>query len=345
MKKVSVIVPVYKSEKYLHRCIDSILNQAYQNIELILVDDGSPDNSSVICDEYALKDSRVKVIHKENKGVSAARNTGLSNSTGYYVMFVDSDDCIKNTMVGNLLKLLNNDYFDFALSGVNIITYADGVPSKLDIYAMKDKHYSVKSLFEAIIDDYDLVCICSPWGKLYKNSIIKQNSIEFNENIYLGEDTLFVLNYLRFCKELVSSKNVYYNYYRENYDSLFLKYSKEAFEFRELVFNEMRNVMISYYCSECGMSKFEKLYFSALFESISKDFMNFDKSDRKHKMKNIKRFINNKNIRKYICEKKKDKANVMERIAVVGLYILIKFKAKYMFYFILKLYYYKRRNK
>ena len=91
---ISVIVPVYKVEKYLHRCVDSILNQTYRNLEIILVDDGSPDNCGAICDEYAAKDNRIRVIHQENTGVSAARNAGLEACTGEYVAFVDSDDYV-----------------------------------------------------------------------------------------------------------------------------------------------------------------------------------------------------------------------------------------------------------
>ena len=104
---VSVIVPVYNSEKYLNRCVDSILNQTYRSIELILVDDGSPDNSGRICDEYAEKDSRVRVIHKANAGVSAARNSGLEVASGDYATFVDSDDYIEPDMYSDMMEKVN----------------------------------------------------------------------------------------------------------------------------------------------------------------------------------------------------------------------------------------------
>ena len=93
--KVSIIIPVYKVEKYIHRCVDSVLNQTYKNLEILLVDDGSPDNCCAICDEYAIKDTRIRVFHKENGGQSSARNLALDNMTGDYVMFVDSDDYIE----------------------------------------------------------------------------------------------------------------------------------------------------------------------------------------------------------------------------------------------------------
>ena len=103
---ISVIVPVYKVEKYIRKCIDSILNQTYQNIEVILVDDGSPDNCGKICDEYAYLDKRVRVIHKKNGGLGSARNVGLGLAKGQYIMFVDSDDYLTKDSIGTVLKAI-----------------------------------------------------------------------------------------------------------------------------------------------------------------------------------------------------------------------------------------------
>lgn len=112
---ISVIIPVYKTEKYIHKCLDSVLNQTYKNLEVILVDDGSPDNCPVICDEYAQKDSRIKVFHKENGGLSSARNLGLDNMTGDYVSFVDSDDYIESDMIETMLNQLKSKNGDIAI--------------------------------------------------------------------------------------------------------------------------------------------------------------------------------------------------------------------------------------
>lgn len=102
--KVSIIVPVYNSERFIKKCIDSVLNQTYKNIELILVDDCSPDNSPMLCDEYAKEDQRVRVIHQKNSGAGVARKTGLNESNGEYVMFVDSDDWVELDMIEQCLK-------------------------------------------------------------------------------------------------------------------------------------------------------------------------------------------------------------------------------------------------
>lgn len=112
---ISVIVPVYKVEKYIKKCIESIINQTYENLEIILVDDGSPDNCGKICDEYAKKDKRIKVIHKENGGVSSARNLGLEKSNGQYITFIDSDDWIEEEYCEILLTTLKEQNADCAI--------------------------------------------------------------------------------------------------------------------------------------------------------------------------------------------------------------------------------------
>ena len=118
MPLISVIVPVYKVEPYIHRCVDSILEQTYQNLEIILVDDGSPDNCPAICDEYAAKDKRVKVIHKPNGGPSDARNVGMAAATGEYLSFVDSDDWLGNTHFECMMGTIKNE--NWMISGISI---------------------------------------------------------------------------------------------------------------------------------------------------------------------------------------------------------------------------------
>ena len=115
MSKISVIVPVYKAEKFLSNCIKSILNQTYHDLEVILVDDGSPDSSGQICEEYAKKDNRIKVIHQKNAGVAAARNVGLDLATGDYITFVDSDDYIRPQMYEKMLKCAQNNHCDLVM--------------------------------------------------------------------------------------------------------------------------------------------------------------------------------------------------------------------------------------
>ena len=132
MDKISVIVPVYNVEKYLDKCVESIVNQTYKNLEIILVDDGSTDSCPEICDEWAKKDNRIKVIHKPNGGLSSARNAGMDSMTGSYIQFVDSDDYIKSNMIevmyGNIIK---GDY-DVCVCNYSFIDESDNVISATD---------------------------------------------------------------------------------------------------------------------------------------------------------------------------------------------------------------------
>ncbi len=202
-KTVSVIVPVYKVEKYINECVDSIINQTYKNIEIILVDDGSPDNCGKICDEYTQKDERIKVVHKENGGLSSARNCGIDVANGEYITFVDSDDYILDTMVEKMVNLFENHKAD-----VVQVSFTRGK------FVNKNEETTV-FCNEECINNYALDNLVRPeaWGKIFKSSLIKDN--KFNENIKYAEDLELGLSlYKKIDKIVVSNEELYY--YREN---------------------------------------------------------------------------------------------------------------------------------
>lgn len=170
MKKelISVIVPIYNVEKYLSKCINSILEQTYKNLEIILIDDGSDDSSPQICDKYSKKDKRIKVIHKENKGVSSSRNKGLELSTGKYIVFVDSDDYIDKQMIEKLYNNLIENKADISVCNHYYNYQKDTFELKKFLHQKltidnNDKFYN-------IYNDYSLSTII-PWGKIYKKEI------------------------------------------------------------------------------------------------------------------------------------------------------------------------------
>lgn len=198
---ISIIVPVYKAEKYLSRCVDSLLAQTYTNFELLLIDDGSPDKSGVICDEYALKDSRVRVFHKENGGVSSARNLGLENARGEWITFIDSDDWIKNEF---LEKLLVDFDIDLCVGG-NVCS--SGCYMKLH-----DRLYDRKIITNFIKQYLPTQLLHTVWGKLLKREIIIKNNIRFSEDVRFGEDTLFSYQYLCHCNSIMTVSYCGYNY-------------------------------------------------------------------------------------------------------------------------------------
>lgn len=201
---VSIIVPVYNAEKYLNRCIDSILSQTMTDFELLLIDDGSKDNSGRICDEYAEKDDRVRVFHKPNGGVSSARNLGLDNAKGKWITFVDADDRCSCDYLEHLLSKVDDDT-DL------IISYAvicDSTGEKAEVYP----EYRVNATnFERLFVDSDMHWHTSPWAKLYRASIIYENSLRFNEMMHIGEDADFLFSFMLITDKIyVSSDTDYY---------------------------------------------------------------------------------------------------------------------------------------
>lgn len=189
---VSIIVPVYKVEEYLDECIGSLVNQTYHNIEIILVDDGSPDNCPQMCDDWASRDNRIKVIHKSNGGVSSARNEGLNVANGAWIWFVDSDDTVSITALEKLTKYVDD---------VDLVVFN----AKVDKLYVKDKNF---------FDDYYFKYQFGfePWNKLYKKSIIENNNLKFDTQETIGEDLLFNITYYQYANTYKFTILKYYNY-------------------------------------------------------------------------------------------------------------------------------------
>ncbi|MBE6534229.1 MAG: glycosyltransferase [Ruminococcaceae bacterium] len=204
MSKISVIVPVYNVEKYISSCLDSILSQTHTDLEIICVNDGSTDSSGQILDEYAKKDSRIKVFHKENGGVSSARNLALENATGEYIGFVDSDDYIAPDMYSSLLSNIVDNNADIAECGIAYVTEnGDAKNGVSKVYSLSEQKQILKAFF---LKDMGIVI----WNKIFKSEIV--NNQRFNENYKIGEDSLFLYNCLKDANKIVGIDTVGYYY-------------------------------------------------------------------------------------------------------------------------------------
>lgn len=188
---VSVIVPIYNTQKYLARCLDSIINQTESDLEIILVDDGSADDSGRICDDYEKKDKRFRVIHKENGGVSSARNSGIDMMSGDYCCFVDSDDCILENYISVLLNNLKSYRCNISACGLSRCGNG-GASSKVTVLNRREAQLSLFNEKDGIKGFIG--------GKLFKTDVIKKNNIKFDENQTLAEDILFLFDYLMCCR-------------------------------------------------------------------------------------------------------------------------------------------------
>ncbi|MCQ2217109.1 MAG: glycosyltransferase [Paludibacteraceae bacterium] len=202
---VSVVVPVYKAESTIRRCVDSILAQTYCNFELILVDDGSPDNSGTICDEYAQSDIRVKVFHKENGGVSSARNLGIDNASGKYLVFVDSDDTVTPDY---LLSMMQVESSQLVIGGIH--KDMDGVH---EYWTLQERRVSIPDdLKDAWSRPNDLYIYIFPTAKLYLMEVVKKYHIQFDTRLFYSEDFCFVMDYMSKVDSFDLIEGIGYNY-------------------------------------------------------------------------------------------------------------------------------------
>ena len=215
---VSIIVPVYNAEKYLNRCVDSILSQTMTDFELLLVDDGSKDNSGRICDEYAEKDARVRVFHKPNGGVSSARNLGLDNARGEWITFCDADDVVLPSWL--------SIFIDNACDSVDYVI--QGFITDKAIFESEDVEFTNRRKFffpfegpmqDGLLLMNDNSMLGYVWCKLYKHSIIENYNVSFNESYSYQEDLVFNLTYLQHCKIIKSCEDIGYSYYVPNWES------------------------------------------------------------------------------------------------------------------------------
>ena len=207
--KVSIIVPVYKAESFLSRCVDSILNQEYRDFELLLVDDGSPDSSGDICDSYAANDSRVRVIHQANSGVSAARNHAIEEARGTYLQFLDSDDWITPDATKLLVRSAEDFQADLVIADFYRVI-GERVSHKGDID--EDEVISREEFAEHMMEnpaDYYYGVI---WNKLYRRDLIEQHHLRMNPDISWCEDFMFNLEYIRYASRFYALKTPIYYY-------------------------------------------------------------------------------------------------------------------------------------
>ena len=247
--KVSIIVPVYNVEKYLDRCMESLLGQTLKDIEIILVDDGSPDNCPQMCDEYAKRDSRVKVVHKENAGLGYARNSGLEVATGEYVAFVDSDDYVEYDMYERLYEAINTNNVGMVLCGFyrdkqgkKTEAVIDNMPKKEKII---DSHadYITNLIGQLPSAHLNVFYGYAVWNILFSNEIIKKHQIRFkSERVYLSEDILFQVEYAAKIKTVLLYPTPFYNYCL-NPGTLTTKYDFKRYDKAVVLYEKIKEVL------------------------------------------------------------------------------------------------------
>lgn len=240
MAKISVIIPIYNAEVYLEKCLESIKNQSFTDYEVLLIDDGSTDNSGKICDVFATKDTRFKVIHKSNGGVSSARNIGINHAKGEWICFMDSDDTAETNYLLHLYRGVNQQKDILIIQGFKTILPKD----QSHVRTFETHLYTTSDMYKLFENLYTNRC-GHPFAKLYNTQIIQQNQIYFIEQIHYAEDVMFMLTYMCYIKAIQTLDGYNYNYYiRDNSNSL----SQRIFSFES-----------EYICYETYIDRINKL--------------------------------------------------------------------------------------
>ena len=247
---ISIIVPIYKIDRFIGVCIESILNQTYKNLEIILVDDGSPDRCPEICDLYARKDSRIKVIHKQNGGLVSARKAGILAAQGEYIGYVDGDDWISPKFYESLYTSIKDNNADVSIAGFSrdlfdkrdtiLNSIPSGVYVGLSIESLKKQMISVGPFFTHGITTY-------LWNKLFRREVIVQHQLACDERITIGEDAAVTYPTLMDCTKIVITDNCDYHY-RQREDSMLKQSSNYQEEYMRLLslYNFMKQELGSY---------------------------------------------------------------------------------------------------
>lgn len=327
--KVSIIIPVFNAEQSIRRCIDSVISQTYKNIEIIIINDGSTDQSRMICENIQSERANIKLINQENSGPSAARNNGLKSSSGNYIQFVDSDDYIEENMTQILVagissnsSLVVSGYNKFHYDRSNNIQLTEKFPSiygtfSKDEYLNNFGEYAKQNLTNQL------------WNKLYLSKIIRDNLITFQDDVRMGEDLLFNLKYLEKCSDIDLIDDRLYNYITLDENSLTRSYQKDRFANQKMLFSEVANFLSD---NDAFHENNEIAIAYLYFKSLISGFINIVnmQSTLKHKdkLRLIDEIINDDTVIKLLSVEKMIELSSQEKL----LYKLMKRKNGFMIY-------------
>ena len=323
---VSIIVPIYNAEDSLHNCIESVLEQTYPHIELILVNDGSTDLSKKICNHYVSLDERIKVIHQENAGPSSARNRGIEYAIGDYVQFVDADDYIKPNMTETLLQAMSHDV-QLVICGYQSIHFdfiRQYIPAITGVYPKSDFMQHIAMFYKDIL-------LPSPCNKMYVKSLINECRLHFPEDVKVGEDLLFNLAYLKVCSMIHVIDQPLYNYIIQDDQSLSRDFSKEFYSNQYMLHQQVRSFLQqeNFYV---GKNKYflNVIYANSIINSLSNLFHQNSAFTPQEKKRQIEKIISDIDLEQEVYFKDSMQARIVGQMikkkSTQRLYLFFKMK-------------------
>lgn len=240
---ISIIIPIYNAENYIDLCLRTIVNQVNDCIEIILVNDGSRDNSEEKCKYYCQNNKNIILINQENLGVSAARNAGLEVAKGKYIGFVDVDDTIEPNTIEVLLNEIKSIDVDLIIWGIKCTQYLKNGNIKKEIITHETKEFTINEFEENLYKYLQNWYFNYTWNKLYKRAIIQNNNLKFNEDMSTSEDLLFNSLYLRMCEKVKIINDILYNYRKISDNSITRKYHEGEYEMQKKAYDELINTL------------------------------------------------------------------------------------------------------
>lgn len=316
--RFSIIVPVYNVEKYLERCLDSIVNQTYRDFEVILVDDGSTDSSGNICDEYEQTYGFIKVIHQKNQGVSGARNTGLKHAKGEWIVFVDSDDWISVNMLEVLAKEIKKTDAELYSFNMQKVAAKEEVVEKLiwsienDMLIFRTEEQKFEYYFDNLMQYKPGWEVC---GRIFLRKIIERNHLSFvDNNQVFAEDYLFTFQYLLYVRKIATICNILYNYYQRD-DSLIHNVAYDSvlprlYHWAEVGYQSVCNKHL-----KILKRRYAQLYFQLLNYHIQYTLAEtLSCEEIKKQLQDLFRYRNHRKWMSKLCKEKNQYEKYMERV-------------------------------
>ena len=311
MATISVIIPIYNSKRYLEKCLNSIVNQTFKDIEIICINDGSKDNSEKILENFALTDKRIKIINSKHRGISFARNKGIEIAKGKYCYFVDSDDWIELNTLEKLINIAENNNVDVVIhNALNVIEDDSCIKEAKRVQKYFDKRNKPNGIYDVPLD-INRNITCTPWNKLYKMEIINKFNCKFPNGL-IHEDVLFLWEYIIHCKNYYYLEDKLYYYFRRQDSTVIMaNYSRRALDIlriHKLIYKTVEKqkdirlyqpyitdyyLRTTEYLLEHTTGKYRKLAFKLIkeyYETINHD-KKIIKTYRQYKYKEIRNFI------------------------------------------------------
>ena len=339
---VTVVLPIYNVEKYLDRCINSVVNQTYRNLEILLIDDGSTDNCPKMCDDWAAKDSRIRVIHKENQGLGYARNTGIDNSNGEYICFFDSDDYIDESTIEKAFNRVNKENADIVSFGINFVD-ENGVVEEKIACPLGDVTYKDKEVMDFYFPELtapdpkgngERLFYMSPCLMLYSTTLIEKINWRFvSEREIISEDVYSLLSLFKYVKKVAVISEAFYFYCRNN-SSLSRSYRKDRVEKLNYFYHRSKDLCVELEYNDEIIHRVSKPYVAFMISALKQESVATE--SKKYNKNRIKELINDETLQDVLEANKHDNESIARKILFFAIrnrmhnlcYLLLTLKAK-----------------